>query len=200
MRVSGPASHPSPLDVSSSHNRCLVQRHDLEIVEPVGLDDKWPGRGVDPVLPAGGIAPAGGDQPELRRNEPFKCHPVLTPDGFLHFVLESNDLRANTLVHDPSLTRQPARPRPAATPFPYFVLDSLDGGIVADSEHIITGGRDNKTARTVALYEDQPINAPALAATFEQIIAKRPRRRVAGDQATCVGLSERWQSPRATND
>ena len=70
---------------------------------------------------------------------------------------------------------------------PYFVLEGnicallgardhvnvfvYDGGLVDDPEHIITGGHDNKTARTVAVYEDQPINARALAAMFAQIIA-----------------------------
>jgi hypothetical protein len=42
---------------------------------------------------------------------------------------------------------------------------------VPDPEHIITGGHDNKTARTVAIYQGEPINAPALTAMFRQIIA-----------------------------
>jgi hypothetical protein len=46
-----------------------------------------------------------------------------------------------------------------------------DGGIVHDPEHIITGGHENKTARTVAIYEDDAINESALAAMFCQIIA-----------------------------
>ena len=70
---------------------------------------------------------------------------------------------------------------------PYFVLDGnicallatkdhvnvflYDGGIVADPHRIITGGHANKTARTVAVYEGDPINAPALLAMFKQIIA-----------------------------
>ena len=70
---------------------------------------------------------------------------------------------------------------------PYFVLDGnicallaakdhvnvflYDGAIVPDPERIITGGHDNKTARTVAIYEDEEINEPALAAMFRQIIA-----------------------------
>jgi hypothetical protein len=69
---------------------------------------------------------------------------------------------------------------------PYFVLDGnicallatkdhvnvflYDGGIVPDPEHIITGGHTNKTARTVAFYEGEPINAKALSAMFKQII------------------------------
>ena len=70
---------------------------------------------------------------------------------------------------------------------PYFVLEGnicallaakdhvnvflYDGGIVPDPEGIITAGHDNKTARTVAFREDDPINEPALAAMFRQIIA-----------------------------
>jgi hypothetical protein len=70
---------------------------------------------------------------------------------------------------------------------PYFVLQGnicallatkdhvnvflYDGAIVPDPEGIITGGHDNTTARTVAVYEGETVNAPALQAMFEQIIA-----------------------------
>jgi hypothetical protein len=70
---------------------------------------------------------------------------------------------------------------------PYFVLQGnicallatkdhvnvflYDGGIVPDPEGIITGGHDNKTGRTVAIYEGEKLNATALRAMFEQIIA-----------------------------
>jgi hypothetical protein len=70
---------------------------------------------------------------------------------------------------------------------PYFVLQGnicallaakdhvnvflYDGAIVADPEHIITGGHDNKTARTVAIRPGEPINSHALTAMFGQIIA-----------------------------
>jgi hypothetical protein len=70
---------------------------------------------------------------------------------------------------------------------PYFVLQGnicallaakdhvnvflYDGGIVPDPEGIITGGHDNKTARTVAVRQGEAINAPALTAMFKQIIA-----------------------------
>ena len=70
---------------------------------------------------------------------------------------------------------------------PYFVLQGnicallaakdhvnvflYDGGIVPDPEGIITGGHDNKTGRTVAVRQDETINAPALTAMFRQIIA-----------------------------
>lgn len=69
---------------------------------------------------------------------------------------------------------------------PYFVLDGnicallaakdhinvfvYDGGIVPDPEGIITGGHHNKTARTVAFWEGDTVNAPALITMFRQII------------------------------
>ncbi|HTW02528.1 MAG TPA: DUF1801 domain-containing protein [Streptosporangiaceae bacterium] len=70
---------------------------------------------------------------------------------------------------------------------PYFVLQGnicallvakdhvnvflYDGCIVPDPDGIITGGHDNKTARTVAVRQDEDVNAPALSAMFRQIIA-----------------------------
>jgi hypothetical protein len=70
---------------------------------------------------------------------------------------------------------------------PYFVLEGnicallaardhvnvflYEGGIVPDPEGIITAGHENKTARTVAFHEGEPIKAAALKAMFEQIIA-----------------------------
>src|SRR5512135_2269219 len=70
---------------------------------------------------------------------------------------------------------------------PYFVLQGnvaallaakdhvnvflYDGAIVPDPEGIITGGHDNKAARTVAIREADAINAPALLAMLRQIIA-----------------------------
>ncbi len=70
---------------------------------------------------------------------------------------------------------------------PYFVLDGnvcallatkdhvnvflYDGAIVPDPAGIITSGHDNKTARCVAVYRDEPLNGPALAEMFRQIIA-----------------------------
>src|SRR5499427_1980198 len=88
------------------------------------------------------------------------------------------------LVHaaDPEVTETIKRAKQ-----PYFVLHGnicallaakdhvniflYDGGIVPDPEGIITGGHDNKTARTVAIREDETINATALTAMFKQIIA-----------------------------
>jgi hypothetical protein len=46
-----------------------------------------------------------------------------------------------------------------------------DGAIVPDPEGIITGGHDNQTARTIAIRQGEAINAPALQAMLEQIIA-----------------------------
>jgi hypothetical protein len=70
---------------------------------------------------------------------------------------------------------------------PYFVLDGnicallaakdhvnvflYDGGIVPDPEGVITGGHENKTARTVAIQAGEQINTAALKRIFEQIIA-----------------------------
>ncbi len=70
---------------------------------------------------------------------------------------------------------------------PYFVLQGnvcallatkdhvnvflYDGAIVPDPEGIITGGHDNTTARTVAVYEGETVPAAALRTMFEQIIA-----------------------------
>ncbi len=88
------------------------------------------------------------------------------------------------LVHsaDPEVAETIKRTRQ-----PYFVLDGnicallatkdhinvflYDGGIVPDPERIITAGHDNKTARTVAVYEGETLNAAALLAMFKQIIA-----------------------------
>jgi hypothetical protein len=70
---------------------------------------------------------------------------------------------------------------------PYFVLEGnicallaakdhvnvflYDGAMVPDPEGIITGGHQNKTARTVAIRQGETLNAPALLAMFRQIIA-----------------------------
>jgi hypothetical protein len=88
------------------------------------------------------------------------------------------------LVHgaDPEVTETIKRAKQ-----PYFVLQGnicallaakdhvnvflYDGGIVPDPEGIITGGHDNKTARTVAVRQGETINARALSAMFKQIIA-----------------------------
>ena len=88
------------------------------------------------------------------------------------------------LVHsvDPDVTETVKRTRQ-----PYFVLQGnvcallaakdhvnvflYDGTIVPDPDGIITAGHHNKTARTVAVYRGETINALALTAMFSQIIA-----------------------------
>ena len=88
------------------------------------------------------------------------------------------------LVHaaDPEVTETIKRTR-----LPYFVLQGnicallaardhvnvflYDGAIVPDPAGIITGGHDNKTARTVAVRQGETINRPALTAMFTHIIA-----------------------------
>jgi hypothetical protein len=70
---------------------------------------------------------------------------------------------------------------------PYFVLQGnicallaakdhvnvflYDGAIVPDPDGIITGGHENKTARTVAVRQGETVNAAALTVMFRQIIA-----------------------------
>jgi hypothetical protein len=70
---------------------------------------------------------------------------------------------------------------------PYFVLQGnvcallatkdhvnlflYDGGIVPDPEGIITADHENKTARMISFYRGDTINAPALTAMLQQIIA-----------------------------
>jgi hypothetical protein len=70
---------------------------------------------------------------------------------------------------------------------PYFVLQGnvcallatkdhvnvflYDGGIVPDPDRIITGGHDNATGRTVAIYQGEPVPAESLLAMFRQIVA-----------------------------
>ena len=88
------------------------------------------------------------------------------------------------LVHaaDPEVSETIKRTRQ-----PYFVLQGnicallaakdhvnifvYDGGIVPDPAGIITAGHDNKTARTVAIREGEVLNATALSAMFQHIIA-----------------------------
>jgi hypothetical protein len=70
---------------------------------------------------------------------------------------------------------------------PYFVLDGnicallatrdhvnvflYDGGIVPDPDRIITGGHDNATARTVAVYEGEAVPGVPLLVMIRRIIA-----------------------------
>jgi hypothetical protein len=70
---------------------------------------------------------------------------------------------------------------------PYFVLQGnvcallatrdhvnvflYDGAIVPDPAGIITDGHDNQTARRIAIYEGEQINAPAFTTMIAQIAA-----------------------------
>jgi hypothetical protein len=70
---------------------------------------------------------------------------------------------------------------------PYFVLQGnvcallaakdhvnvflYDGAIVPDPEGIITGGHDNKTARTISIYRDDTLNTSAFVTMIRQIAA-----------------------------
>ena len=70
---------------------------------------------------------------------------------------------------------------------PYFVLDGnvcallatkdhvnlfvYDGAIVDDAHGLVTAGHDNSTARTIAFWEGDPVNEPALLEFLRQIIA-----------------------------
>ncbi|MGD1049740.1 MAG: DUF1801 domain-containing protein [Solirubrobacteraceae bacterium] len=92
------------------------------------------------------------------------------------------EVRAIVHAADPEVTETIKRSNR-----PYFVLAGnicallaardhvnvflYDGTIVPDPEGIITGGHENKTARTVAIHEGEPVNAPALLAMFREIIA-----------------------------
>jgi hypothetical protein len=53
----------------------------------------------------------------------------------------------------------------------HVIVFLYDGAIVTDPEHIITGGHDNTTARTVAIRQGERLKAPALLAMFKQIVA-----------------------------
>lgn len=112
------------------------------------------------------------------------------------------------LVHaaDPDVTETIKR-----TKQPYFVLQGnicallaakdhvniflYDGAIVPDPDRIITGGHDNKTARTVAVRQGEAINRAALTAMLKQIIAnnraggvrRRGRRLKAKDEPAPPG-------------
>ena len=91
--------------------------------------------------------------------------------------------QVRALVHaaDPKVVETIKRTRQ-----PYFTLEGnvcallaakawvnvflYDGAIVPDPCGIITGGHDNKTARTISIRRGQKVNAPALKAMLKQII------------------------------
>jgi len=88
------------------------------------------------------------------------------------------------LVHaaDPTVVETIKRTRQ-----PYFTLDGnicsllaakawvnvflYDGAMGPDPHGIITGGHDNKTARTIAIHRGEKVNASALRTMFKRIIA-----------------------------
>ena len=91
--------------------------------------------------------------------------------------------RVRALVHaaDPEVTETIKR-----TDRPYFVLRGnvcalqatrnhvnvfLYDPLLSDPERIITSGHENKTGRTVAIYQGDTINDDALVAMFQAIIA-----------------------------
>ncbi|HUD78929.1 MAG TPA: DUF1801 domain-containing protein [Streptosporangiaceae bacterium] len=92
------------------------------------------------------------------------------------------DLRDIIHAADPEISETIKRTRQ-----PYFVLSGnvcallaardhvnlflYDGAIVPDPDGIITAGHDNKTARTVAVRDGEPINSAALTRMLRQIIA-----------------------------
>ena len=94
----------------------------------------------------------------------------------------SRQVRALVHAADPKVVETIKRTRR-----PYFTLEGnicallaakgwvnvflYDGAMVPDPQGIITGGRDNETARTVAIRQGEKVNAPALEAMFKQIIA-----------------------------
>jgi hypothetical protein len=96
------------------------------------------------------------------------------------------------------------------TCLPYFVLDGnicallatkdhvnvflYDGAIVPDPDRIITGGHDNKTARTVAIFDGERVPAKALKKMFAQIIAHNR----AGGWRKAVSVARRAGSTRRT--
>ena len=93
-----------------------------------------------------------------------------------------SEVRALVHAADPEVAETIKR-----TDRPYFVLAGnicallaakdhvnvflYDGAIVPDPEGVITAGHDNKTARTVAFRQGEPVNSRALTAIFTQIIA-----------------------------
>lgn len=116
---------------------------------------------------------------------------TFTPDPRVDEYIESlpswqQDIcrQVRALVHeaDPEVVETIKR-----TNRPYFVLEGnvcallaardhvnvflYDGAIVPDPDRIITSGHENKTARTVAFRQGEPIKAAPLLAMFRAVIA-----------------------------
>ena len=125
--------------------------------------------------------------PEVEETVKRTVQPYFVLQGNVIALLAAKD-HVNVFLYDGGIT---ADPEVAETikrsRQPYFVLDGnicallatkdhvnvflYDGGIVPDPDGIITAGHDNKTARTVAVYRDEPVKASALVAMFKNIIA-----------------------------
>ena len=119
-------------------------------------------------------------QPERRSRDPRVDDYIQALPDWQREICET--VRALVHAADPDVEETIKRTRQ-----PYFVLDGnvcallatrdhvnvflYDGAIVPDPEGIITGGHENKTARTVSVYEGETINARALQTMFERIIA-----------------------------
>jgi hypothetical protein len=92
--------------------------------------------------------------------------------------------RVREVLHraDPEMTETIKR-----TVQPYFVLEGTvaaflaardhvnvfvyDGGLVPDPHHLVTGGQENKTARTIAFGEGDVVPEDALLAFFRRLVA-----------------------------
>jgi hypothetical protein len=134
---------------------------------------------VWPSYPSADSPAFGREPPPLSADLRVDTYIDALPDWQQAICREVRDL-----VHaaDPEVTETIKR-----TTQPYFVLDGnicallaakdhvnvflYDGAIVPDPDGIITDGHDNKTARRIAIRQGETINAGALTAMFEQIIA-----------------------------
>ncbi|MGO9791980.1 MAG: hypothetical protein ACLP8S_21510 [Solirubrobacteraceae bacterium] len=77
----------------------------------------------------------------------------------------------NDQTHQPSVLRTAGQHLRAVGGEGPRQLFLYDGAIVTDPAGIITGGHENKSARTLSIRQGEHINAPALTAMFKQIIA-----------------------------
>jgi len=120
-----------------------------------------------------------GPRPSYEIDKRVDAYIDRLPDGQRAICGQLRDL-----IHaaDPEISQTVKR-----TVQPYFALEGnvcallatkdhvnlflYDGGIVPDPEGIITAGHQNKTARMISFYKGDAINAPALAAMLQQIIA-----------------------------
>ena len=111
-----------------------------------------------------------------------------------------HEVRALVHAADPEVSETIKRTRQ-----PYFVLEGnvcallatkdhvnvflYDGAIVPDPDGIITGGHDNKTARTMAVYEGETINAERVHHDDPADRRQQPRGRLASAEARARGVA-----------